>query len=157
MEIEKKYLIDTLPADVPGTYKKRVIEQGYLNTSPVVRVRRDNDSYYLTYKSSGLMAREEYNLPLDAKAYAHLIKKSDGIIITKDRYEIPIENNLVIELDIFHGEYEGLIIAEVEFPSIEEADSFTPPEWFSRDVTFDSTYHNSNMSKENTIFHNRNN
>lgn len=58
----KKYMIKKLPEDLEG-YPCKIIEQAYLNTSPVVRVRQSNDSYYLTYKGSGLMAREEYNLP----------------------------------------------------------------------------------------------
>ena len=57
MEIERKYLIDKLPFDVTA-YPSHKIEQAYLNTEPVVRVRCQDDSYYLTYKSKGLMARE---------------------------------------------------------------------------------------------------
>ena len=65
MEIERKFLPDMehLPFQ-PEDYPCRQIEQGYLCTEPVVRIRRDNDKYFLTYKSKGLMVREEYNLPL---------------------------------------------------------------------------------------------
>lgn len=62
MEIERKYLIHELPEDLKQ-YPCRRIEQGYLNTAPVVRIRRQDDEFYLTYKGSGMMAREEYNLP----------------------------------------------------------------------------------------------
>lgn len=147
MEIERKYLIDKIPFSL-DKYHCRTIEQGYLSTEPVVRVRRDNDDYYLTYKSVGLMAREEYNLPLTRASYEHLLAKADGTVITKERYEIPLDETLTIELDIFHGAYEGLLLAEVEFPTIEAADDFAPPAWFGEDVTFDSRYHNSNMSKK---------
>lgn len=82
MEIERKFLISELPDNL-NNYKCREIEQGYLCTNPVIRVRKDNDNYYLTYKGSGLMSREEYNLPLTKQSYEHLIKKSDGNIITK--------------------------------------------------------------------------
>ena len=77
MEIERKYLIEKeqLPADL-ASYPFHKIEQGYLCTSPVVRIRRQDDDYFLTYKSKGLMAREEYNLPLTQEAYEHL--KSEG-------------------------------------------------------------------------------
>lgn len=146
MEIERKFLVRELPADL-SIYKCRLIEQGYLSTNPVVRVRRDNEDYYLTYKGKGLMAREEYNLPLNKESYEHLIKKADGNIITKKRYEIPEKNGLTIELDIFEGVFKGTIIAEVEFSSLEEADNYMPPEWFGADVTNDSSYHNSNMSR----------
>lgn len=147
MEIEKKYLVTSLPEDLES-YPSRLIEQGYLNTAPVVRVRRDNDDYYLTYKGGGMMAREEYNLPLTAEAYAHLITKADGNIISKTRYMLPLPGDLTIELDVFHGRFEGLLLAEVEFDSIEAAESFTPPAWFGEDVTLDGRYHNSYMSQQ---------
>ena len=92
------------------------------------------------------MAREEYNLPLTKEAYEHLRPKADGKLISKRRYLIPIEGTkLTIELDVFHGDLEPLIMAEVEFESIEEADSFDMPDWFSQDVTNDRRYHNVNM------------
>ena len=67
MEIERKYLIHKLP-DHLEAYPHRTLEQAYLCTEPVVRVRRDADDYILTYKSKGLMMREEYNLPLTKEA-----------------------------------------------------------------------------------------
>lgn len=146
MEIERKFLIRKFPDNLDA-YEHARIEQGYLCTSPVVRVRRDGDSYYMTYKGSGLMAREEYNLALDPGSYAHLIAKADGTVITKTRYRIPLENSLVAELDIFDGILKGIVMAEVEFESIEAAKSFAPPDWFGEDVTNDVRYHNSNMSK----------
>ena len=149
MEIERKYLITdiyTLPFDL-NDYPHREIEQAYLNTAPVIRVRRQDDDYYLTYKSKGLIAREEYNLPLNKDSYYHLLEKADGNILTKTRYEIPLNDHLIIELDIFHGKFDGLILAEVEFPTLEEAESFMPPEYFGEDVTFSTDYHNSTLSK----------
>ena len=131
MEIERKYLIDEIPFDLKD-YSCKVIEQGYLNTDPVVRVRRSNDKYILTYKGSGLMVREEYNLPLNEEAYRHLIQKADGIIISKKRYLIPLTDRLTIELDIFEGDLAPLKLAEVEFETKEEAESFLPPKWFGK-------------------------
>ena len=145
MEIERKYLVKTLPEDL-DSYPCRFLEQGYLSTEPVVRVRQDNDKYELTYKSKGLMVREEYNLPLTKDSYEHLKAKADGRIITKNRYMIPYEQ-YTIELDVFEGELAPLILAEVEFPSEEEANAFSAPEWFGEDVTFSTKYHNSNLSK----------
>lgn len=150
MEIERKYLIKNihnLPFDLTA-FPHREIEQAYLNTDPVIRVRRKDNDYYLTYKSKGLMAREEYNLPLNKTSYEHLLDKADGNILTKTRYEIPLDDHLMIELDIFHGKFEGLILAEVEFPSLEEAKNFTPPEYFGEDVTFSTEYHNSTLSQK---------
>lgn len=149
MEIERKYLIqkEHIPFS-PADFPCRHIEQGYLCTAPVVRIRRDNNDYFLTYKSKGLMIREEHNLPLTADAYQHLKEKIDGRLIVKDRYMIPLESDpdLLIELDFFKNELEDLILAEVEFPDKASADRFLPPAWFGDDVTFSSRYHNSTLS-----------
>ena len=146
MEIERKFLIKKLPDNLTS-YKARKIEQAYLCTDPVVRVRRDNDDYYLTYKSRGMIVREEYNLPLTKEAYGHLLAKADGNIITKTRYEIPEKDNLTIELDVVEGKFDGLLLAEVEFASEEEALGYIPPEWFGEDVSNSTKYHNSTLSR----------
>ena len=148
MEIERKFLISKsqLPADYES-YPCHIIEQGYLCTDPVVRIRKSNDTYYLTYKSRGLLAREEENLPLTAEAYAHLRKKVDGFLIAKHRYVIPDKNGLSIELDVFDWPYEGLYLAEVEFPSEEAAHAYQPPAWFGEDVTYTALYQNSRLSR----------
>ena len=142
MEIERKFLVKNIPP-VLDSCNKRYIEQAYLSTSPTVRVRRDNDDYYLTYKGKGFIVREEYNLPLTKESYEHLLSKADGIVITKTRYEIPDGNNLIIELDVFEGEYKGLVLAEVEFATEEDAVSYTPPEWFGEDVSERAEFCNS--------------
>ena len=146
MEIERKYLIQKLPDDL-SCFSVRIIEQGYLNTSPVVRIRKDNEKYELTYKSKGLMSREEYNLPLNQESYEHLKSKIDGRLIRKKRYMIPLSETLTIELDIFEDDLAPLILAEVEFPDEDTALSFTPPDWFGEDVTFSVQYHISYLSK----------
>ena len=145
-EIERKWLLRSVPEDLESR-PRHIIEQGYLNTSPVVRIRRQDDTYVLTYKGGGLMERVEYNLPLDRDSYEHLKEKVDGILISKTRYIIPLENGLKIELDHFKNPHEGLYLAEIEFPSVEEAKAYVAPEWFGRDVTYDIDYHNSVMSQ----------
>ncbi len=142
MEIERKFLIKELP-DL-SKYDYVDIEQGYLCTHPVVRIRKKNDKYILTYKGSGLLAHEEIEANLTEDGYNHLVKKIDGNLIVKKRYLIPLEP-YTIELDVFSGHMEGLIMAEVEFPTVEEANSFTPPDWFAKEVTDDRRYHNSEM------------
>ena len=112
MEIEKKFLIKTLPEHLEQ-YTCHVIEQAYLCTEPVVRIRRQDDDYILTWKGKGMMAREEYNLPLTKEGYYHLLAKADGNIITKKRYVIPLSDGLNAELDIFEGKFNGLLLAEV--------------------------------------------
>ena len=143
-EIERKYLVKQVPEHL-DSYAFHEIEQGYLCTEPVVRIRRQDEEYYLTYKSKGLMIREEYNLPLTKDAYFHLREKIDGCLISKRRYLIPLDP-YTIELDVFRSPKDDLVLAEVEFPSAEEALAFTPPEWFGEDVTNSSLYHNSYLS-----------
>ena len=98
MEIERKYLIDELPENLDD-YPFRHLEQGYLATAPVVRIRKDNDKYELTYKSKGLMVREEYNLPLTEDAYRHLRTKIDGRLISKKRYMIPYQSYTIEQIE----------------------------------------------------------
>lgn len=147
MEIERKYLVEKLPEHLEK-FKSLQIEQGYLCREPVVRIRQENEDYYLTYKSKGFLVREEYNLPLSEEAYNHLFKKVDGKVITKTRYVIPLNSDLNIELDVFSGDLEGLLLAEVEFLDEETANTFIPPEWFGEDVTFSEKYQNSYLSKD---------
>lgn len=146
MEIERKFLIHSIPADLPISYT-RELEQGYLCTGPVVRIRKDNDRYELTYKSGGMMIRQEHNLPLTREAYEHLRTKIDGRLIHKIRHEIPLDETHKIELDIFQDDLAPLVLAEVEFASEEEANAFIPPEWFGEDVTYCGQYHNSSLSR----------
>ena len=161
MEIERKFTIKSLPKNL-NDYPCIHIEQGYLNVAPVVRVRKENDVYILTYKGSGMMAREEHNLALNEEAYYHLRSKVDGNIISKRRYLIPLENptfregfptppddyTLTIELDVFDAPFAPLIMAEVEFGSKEAAEAFLPPDWFDEDVTYRKEYHNSYMAMQ---------
>ncbi|MBQ8184246.1 MAG: CYTH domain-containing protein [Lachnospiraceae bacterium] len=151
MEIERKFLIRTLPENLEQ-YPFHLLEQAYLCTDPTVRVRQSDDTFYLTYKSQGLLSREEYNLPLTAESYAHLKAKADGNIIRKKRYLIPVSApnpaELTIELDVFEAPFDGLMLAEVEFTSEEQAQAFVPPAWFGEDVTYSLDYHNSTLSQK---------
>ena len=173
IEIEKKFTVRELPADL-DKYPYHIIEQGYLNTSPAVRVRREDDHYYMTYKGSapaeeGGIGKVEYNMPLDAESYAHLVEKSDGNIIKKTRHLLPLnegafdseylsanpqiksaveKGDIKIELDVFKDYFEGRLLAEVEFPSEEAASAYHPASWFLEDVTGDYHYSNSYMSTE---------
>ena len=179
MEIERKFLVRSIPADLDG-YTVKHIEQGYISADPVIRVRRTltsrpgqrgphkspvltdekAETFTLTVKGRGLMVREELNLPITKEAYEHLIGKAEGRIIRKDRYLIPLtgdvplkdrqessreSGSLVCELDIFREDLAPLVLAEVEFSSEEEAEHFTPPDWFADDVTADPRYQNASM------------
>lgn len=160
MEIERKFLLKHIPGNL-DSYPFHLIEQAYLCTDPVVRIRRQDDEYYMTYKGSGMMSREEYNLPLTKEAYEHLLPKADGNVISKKRYLISLSSEeinteclsllgdtpLTIELDEFAPPFAPLLLAEIEFPTEEAANTFQMPDWFSEDVTQDVRYHNSHMSK----------
>ncbi|MDE7198261.1 MAG: CYTH domain-containing protein [Lachnospiraceae bacterium] len=167
MEIERKFTVAKLPDNLES-YPCHIIEQAYLNTDPVVRIRREDDTYYMTYKGKGFLAREEYNLPLNEESYYHLREKADGNVISKKRYVIPIDKpvfdmtylssvgekvdqiSLSVELDIFEPPFAPLMIAEVEFPDRDMAEAFQSLDWFGQDVTGDPDYHNSNLSRRET-------
>lgn len=162
MEIERKYLVKDIPLDL-SKYEYHELEQGYISVSPVIRIRKSDDRYILTVKSKGLLSRQEYELDIERAEYENLLKKTEGNILAKRRYVIPLNDTegttgdaatdeaLKIELDVFCGLFKGLIYAEVEFPTEEAAANFTPPTWFGSDVTMDGIYQNSNLSRMNEI------
>jgi len=159
MEIERKFTIKQLPQQL-DQYEKKEIEQAYLCRKPTIRIRKSNEDYILTYKSRlGMEKNEnataracnEVELPLTGNAYEHLKEKADGSVISKTRYIIPIEYNRKIELDVFHGYLEGLVFAEIEFESEEEAASYVMPDWFLEDVTFDHRYSNGVMTRYSSL------
>ena len=155
MEIEKKFLVKQLPEDL-FKFEKKEIEQGYLCSGPIVRIRKSNEEYILTYKSKqgideGItqLARicNEVQLPLTNESYEHLRGKVDGQLVCKTRYLIPLEHGRTAELDIFHNQLEGLVVVEVEFPEVEAINEFIIPEWFGEEVSKDHRYSNSYLSK----------
>lgn len=152
MEIERKYLVKYIPQSLEQ-YEMKRIEQGYLCRKPIVRIRKSNDDYILTYKSkvnaveSTALVNNEIEMELTKSAYEHLKDKIDHNLIVKRRYLIPIEGGLTAELDIFEGKLEGLYFAEIEFPDIEAAENFVLCDWLSKDVSEDKRYGNYNLSK----------
>lgn len=157
MEIERKFTVSVVPTDLEQ-YACKELEQGYLCTHPVVRVRKavknGEASYILCYKSKlGLEKKEdataqvcrEEEMSLTKEAYETLLSKVDGRLITKKRYLIPYES-YTIELDVFAGELTGLVFAEVEFPDERLAAEFVAPAWFAEDVTFDDRFKNNRLA-----------
>jgi adenylate cyclase len=154
MEIERKFQIARMPENLEQ-YKKKEIEQGYLCIDPVIRIRKSNDNYILTYKSRmGMIEKpeevaltcQEVELALTKESYEHLKEKTDGNLICKTRYLIPLEEGLTAELDVFHKQLEGLQFVEVEFPGEDEAGRFELPDWFGKDVSFDKRYKNNYLA-----------
>ncbi|MFV0342901.1 MAG: CYTH domain-containing protein [Anaerocolumna sp.] len=158
MEIERKFKIRQMPIGL-DKFEKKEIEQGYLCNEPVVRIRKSNQEYYMTYKSrlnikadqGKALCCEEVELDLTKEAYEHLREKVDGNLIKKIRYIIPLSKGLKAELDIFLNKLDGLTIVEVEFPDEQSASAFKPPEWFGEDVTFDNRYKNNYLAKMDSI------
>lgn len=158
MEIEKKYLVSKLPDNL-SDYTAFELEQCYLCSNPTIRIRKKNEDYILTYKNrvkpsvedDRLCVSDEVELPLTKESYEHLRQKADGKQITKTRYLIPYEGYR-IELDVFHGDYEGFYLAEVEFETEEQSTRFLPPEWFGKDISGDYHYTNSYLSSREAHF-----
>lgn len=133
------------------------MEQGYLCARPTVRIRKSDADYILTLKDkqgvkelegtgAGVVNRE-IEIPLTAEAYEHLKAKTDGHLVEKLRYLIPLADGLTAELDIFQGRLAGLVFAEVEFPDAETARGFVPPDWMGDDVSDDRRYRNTFLSE----------
>jgi adenylate cyclase len=144
VEIERKYLIDL---EKIGTLENgNKIKQGYITTNKnaVVRVRVKNDKGYLTIKgsNSGIARLEfEYEIPL-VEANEMLDKLCQRPIIDKIRYIIDFDKH-IWEIDIFYGENEGLVVAEVELK--DENEYINLPIWIKEEVTHDDRYFNSNL------------
>lgn len=146
MEIERKFLTPSLPKDVACCPKKH-LSQCYIATSPTIRIRQSDGDFFLTVKGKGLLAREEWELPLTKEEYLHLLPKAEGNTVEKDRYFFPLPGGLTAEVDVYFGPLSGLITTEVEFSSLEEANAFLPPAWFGPEITEDVRYTNSALAK----------
>ncbi len=145
MEIERKFLVKQLPENLQQ-YKSKKIIQGYISTSPVIRVRQYGEEFIITMKNKGNIAREEYEMIIEEDDFKNLLKKVENNLIDKCRYYIPIENNYTAELDIYYGYLDGLLTVEVEFQDMKSCRDFVPPSWFGTDVSEDYRYKNSYLS-----------
>lgn len=163
-EIERKFLVRDLSVleGVQGT----VMRQGYLSTAPerTVRVRRAGDRGFLTIKgavtggastdsaagrkaspgaSVRVPSRPEFEYEIPAREADELLDTlALKPLVEKVRYRVPFEG-LVWEVDVFAGENEGLVVAEVELPS--EDAPVAPPPWVGAEVTEDPRYYNANL------------
>ena len=144
MEIERKFLVATLPS--LSEYQGKIVKQGYISTDPVIRIRKMDDLHTLTVKSKGHLIRQEFELDLTPEQFEDLWQKVDNAYVSKTRYFIPLDPVHTAELDIYYENLESLITVEVEFDSIRAAEKFIPPSWFGKDVTHDSRYKNNNLS-----------
>ncbi len=143
LEIERKFLVTKMPENLSG-YPHAEIDQGYLaigSDGVQVRLRKAGAKHSLTYKRGRGNAREEREVDLTPEQFALLWPATEGKRLTKTRYDVPLGSHLV-ELDIFTGLHEGLVVAEVEFSDTDAACRFEPPDWLGDDVTHDPRYSN---------------
>lgn len=142
-EIERKFLLRRLP-DALTEYPHEEIEQGYLAVERggvQVRLRKKGPVRSLTYKRGNKLAREEREIRLSAEQFDALWPATEGRRLTKVRYDVPWRT-LVIEVDVYRGRHDGLIVAEVEFADEKACHEFAPPDWLGDEISGDSRYSN---------------
>ena len=142
-EIERKFLVRKLPDDLTS-YPSAEISQGYLvslDDGLQVRLRKSGERHSLTYKRGIGNVREEREVELTAEQFVALWPATEGKRLVKTRHEIP-GGDRIVEIDVYHGRHEGLVVAEVEFDTEEAAKDFRPPAWLGDDVTGDPRYSN---------------
>lgn len=143
-EIERKFLIRNLPEDV-ARFPHAEIEQGYLAIAEdgvQVRLRKGGANHSLTYKrNDGGAARIEREIQLTQEQFDVLWPATEGKRLTKTRYNVPL-GDLTVEIDIYSGRQEGLLVAEIEFENEKSAQEFQPPDWLGEDVSHDPRYSN---------------
>lgn len=148
LEIERKFLIDALPDDL-HRFPFKEISQGYIAVTPdgsEVRLRNKGGRFYQTVKTGNGKVRSEGETVLSEEQFLTFWPFTEGRRVEKARYEICLEQGVTVELDVFSGQCEGLVTAEVEFTSEEASNAFKPPPWFGREVTEDSAFKNKNLA-----------
>jgi adenylate cyclase len=147
MEVERKFLVPE-PPDLAGTDSNE-IEQGYLavGAEGEVRLRRKGEALLLTAKRGAGMSRDEAEVELDGESFERLWPLTEGRRLHKRRHVIP-RGDLKIEVDVYEGDLEGLVVAEIEFASEEQARSFEPPGWIGEEVTGDRRYLNETLATQ---------
>lgn len=143
-EIERKFLlgkqIDLKDLDWVE------INQSYIGVNPVSRVRKMGNKYFYNQKGTGTLVREENEKEITEDTYNKIIKYRIGRTINKLRYRIPLDNELVAELDYYLDDLSPLVTVEVEFKSLEDANAFVVPSWFGKEITEDVRYKNDNLA-----------
>lgn len=113
-----------------------------------MRVRRRDGRAWLTVKAGAGRVRVEEEIEIEGDRFERLWPLTEGRRIEKTRYEIDADDGLVIELDVYGGDLDGLVTAEVEFPSEEAAEAYDPPDWLGPDITEDVRYKNQRLARD---------
>ncbi|TDG36390.1 CYTH domain-containing protein [Pedobacter changchengzhani] len=147
-EIEKKFLV------IGNDFKKEAFEsskiiQGYLSSVPerTVRIRIRDQSGFITIKGIGNQSgasRFEWEKEMPLNEAEALIKLCEPGVIDKTRYKVKT-NGGTFEVDEFHGENNGLVVAEIELAN--ENDAFDRPNWIGKELTGDKKYYNAMLMK----------
>lgn len=148
-EIERKFLVISNAFKEESFSEKRIV-QAYLNSNPerAVRIRIKEDKAFLTIKGKGNasgMTRLEWETEIAVADAEKLVQICEEGIIDKIRYEVKVGRH-VFEIDVFSGENEGLIMAEIELKS--EDETFEKPFWLGPEVTNDERFYNAYLSKK---------
>jgi len=146
-EIERKFLVKSLPENLEQ-YPHKDIVQGYLaitEDGTEVRLRKKGKKYFQTVKSGAGKTRFESEVEITEDQFNTLWEATKGKRVEKTRYEIPHESG-TIELDIYHGDLDGLLSVEMEFSSEKDSNEFVTPIWLSEEVTDDKKYKNQNLA-----------
>ncbi len=158
IEIERKWLVEPGIISLDMFAKKYIkIRQHYIQYhNPEIRIRdEEGEKFSLTFKSElqTPIARRELNIEITEQEYNAFSARTKGFEICKKRYcKLFDETNYKLMVDVFEGNLEGLIIAEVEFPDKKEAENFEPLRWFGKEVTGDLMFRNVNLSKVHRLF-----
>jgi CYTH domain-containing protein len=146
-EIERKFLVERVPDEARGWPGER-IEQGYvaLGDGVEVRLRRYGGRCLLTVKRGSGLERDEWEVELSEAQLEHLWPATAGHRVVKTRRAGDV-GGFEVELDVFEGDLEGLVVAEIEVRSEEAARAFRPPAWFGLEVTDDARYANRSLAE----------
>ena len=148
-EIERKFLVQALPPNLKSC-DNRPIEQGYFaakRDGTQVRLRKAGTQFSLTFKRGRGFKRREWEIGLLPEQFHELWPSTEGRRLRKTRFDVPY-GDLIIEIDIYAGVNQGLIVAEVEFDDEKQCLDFGPPEWFGEEVTGRSRYSNVRLARE---------
>lgn len=150
MEIERKYRIGGFPGDAEGwpLLKAAVVHQGYIATSPTVRIREthttypeEKTTYILCFKGEGTLVRQEIELPLEAETFGQLQELLPAPMMRKDYRVYALPDGHRLECSLVDGdEPDGFYYAEVEFDSVEESEAFIPPAFLGPEATEDPAF-----------------
>jgi CYTH domain-containing protein len=147
VEVERKWLVHT-PPNLP-VHQGKAVMQGYIalaEDGTEVRLRQIGERFFQTVKSTGGLIRDEIEVELTKPQFEALWPATAERRLAKTRYRLPWAGKSV-EIDVYDGSLAGLVVAEVEFPSAAESAEFTPPPWFSTEVTEDAAYKNVNLAR----------